>query len=397
MDEILQQRPLRRRYYQGRDLARAVSIGDLRAMASRRLPVFVREYLEGGAEDEETLRLNRAAFSAIRFAPLTLVDIGKRDLAVSLFGKSMAMPVMIGPTGFNGLFWRDGDLALANAAATAGIPFAQSTVSTLPIERVAAVDGLRHWMQLYVFGSDAMCERIVARALAAGSEALVVTTDGPLFGNREWDRRHYIGPAQLALRGKLDALRHPSWLLRMARDGLPRLENLLEFAPPEARDLVSMARWAQGSMRADLDWGWFANLRKAWPRKLIIKGVLNVADIERAQRAGADGIVLSNHGGRQLDSAISPMEILKEARRRAGPDFTILIDSGFRRGADVVKALCLGANAILLGRATLYGLAAGGEAGVARALAIFREEISRALGLLGARSIADLSPEMLAS
>ncbi|MBN9062736.1 MAG: alpha-hydroxy-acid oxidizing protein [Rhizobiales bacterium] len=265
----------------------------------------------------------------------------------------------------------------------------------MPIETVAAVPGLRHWMQLYVFGADEVYRRLIDRALGAGSEALVLTTDGPVFGNRDWDKRRYVGPAQLSLRSRLSALRCPSWLLRMAREGAPRLENLLEFAPPHARDLVSMARWSQGAMRADLDWRWFAQLRREWPRKLLIKGVLKAVDVERARDAGADGVVLSNHGGRQLDGAIAPIEILADARRRVGPDFTILVDSGFRRGTDVVKALCLGADAVLLGRAALYGLAAGGEAGAGRALAIMRAAIDRTIGLLGARNLAELTPEMI--
>ncbi|MDF2809017.1 MAG: hypothetical protein K0S56_48 [Microvirga sp.] len=356
-------------------------------MAQRRLPSFVFEYLEGGAEDEVTLRRNREAFADIQFVPRTLVKSGAVDTTVSIFDRGAAMPVMIAPMGFCGLFSYQGDLSLARAAVAAGIPFIQSTVSNAALEEVAVIPGLRHWMQLYVFRSHAFMERLVARALAADCEAIVVTTDATVFGNREWDRRNYAKGTDPTFRNKLAMLRHPRWMRDVLARGVPAFKNLLEVLPPDQQDLAFSATWSRREVDPDLDWGRIAWLRSLWPRKLVLKGVLSPDDARLARDIGADGIVLTNHGGRQLDGTISPMSVLPDIAKQVGRDMTILIDSGFRRGTDIAKALALGADAVLIGRAALYGLAAGGEAGVTRALDILREEFIRTLGLLGRPSI----------
>jgi (S)-mandelate dehydrogenase len=381
-----------RRYYSGSKVERALSIEELRQMAQRRLPGFVFEYLEGGAEDEVTLKRNREVFEQLEFIPRTLVKSSAVDPSTSIFGRRASLPMMIAPTGFCGLFARDGDLCLARAAAAEGIPFIQSTVSNALIEDVAKVPGLRHWMQIYVFRSRAFTEQFVARALAADCEALVITTDATVFGNREWDRRNYAKGTDPTLLNKLDILRHPRWMLDVLAKGVPPFQNLLDFLPPGQQGLSDAATWSRKEVDPDLDWERIAWIRSLWPRKLIVKGVLSIDDAGRARDVGADGLVLTNHGGRQLDGTISPMSALPAIARRFRHDMTIMIDSGFRRGTDIVKALALGADAVLIGRAALYGLAAGGEPGGKKALTILAEEVRRTLALLG-RPSPDLLDE----
>jgi (S)-mandelate dehydrogenase len=376
-------------------LSRAESIGDLRAMAMRRLPRFSAEYLEGGADEEKALERNRTAFDRWIFKPRVLRDQTRRDLGRTIFGRRSALPFAIGPTGFNGMLWEHGDLCLARAAAAAGIPFGQSTVSNVLAAEAAAVPGLRHWFQLYVFGPDEVWQELLRRADAAGSEAVLFTVDTHVVGNREWDRRNYSRPLQTSLRAKLDMLAHPHWLAQLWRTGIPKLANLEAFVPATQRDAMGIARWVGENQRMDLDWNLVARLRAAWPRKLLLKGIQHEDDVRRAVDSGVDGIVLSNHGGRQMDRAVAPIELVAAARAIAGPDFCILVDSGFRRGSEIMQAVALGADAVLLGRATLYGLAAGGEPGVARAIEILRQEIDRNLALLGINAVDELGPGML--
>ncbi|CDZ65801.1 L-lactate dehydrogenase (cytochrome) [Neorhizobium galegae bv. orientalis] len=379
-----------RRYYSGRDVSRAVTIADLQAMARRRLPAFVLEYLEGGAEDEWTLRRNREVFSEIEFRPSTLTGVGVPDLSTTIFGKKMRLPFIIAPTGFNGLFQYQGDRLLAEAAAKAGITFTQSTVSNMRIEELSGIPNLSHWMQLYVFRSQTFMDELVGRAERAGCQALMVTTDAATFGNREWDRRNYRSGMDPTFRHKLDILCHPRWALSVMARGIPPFGNLLDFLPTDQQTFARTAIWSREQVEPDLHWSHIRHLRKIWKKPLIVKGVMTLRDAELAADAGADGIVISNHGGRQLDGAPSPITILPKIANKLKGRITILADSGFRRGTDIVKALALGADAVMTGRATLYGLAAGGEAGAARAITILEEEIRRTMALLGCRSVADL-------
>ncbi|CAH1648895.1 alpha-hydroxy acid oxidase [Chelatococcus asaccharovorans] len=388
---------MRRRFYMGANLERAVAISDLRARMHRRLPNFVTEYIEGGAEEELTLRENREIFSRILFRPNTLINAAGVDASTKLFGRPLRLPVVIAPTGSNGLYWHEGDQCLARAAAAFGIPFTQSTVSNARLEDVAALPGVRHWMQLYVFRARAFMEELVARADAAGSEALVVTVDAAAFGNREWDRRNYGRDMDPTLANKLDVLRRPHWMANVLARGLPTFANVADKIPPAERTYKRTASWTREQMDLAFDWSDVALLRRIWPRRLIIKGLVTADDAARAADAGADGVVLSNHGGRQLDGMVSGVATLPEVRRRVGDDFTILVDGGFRRGTDIVKALALGADAVMVGRATLYGLAAAGEAGVMRALAILEQEVLRTMALLGRLTVADLGLDCLAA
>lgn len=382
--------------YRGRTLSRARTIADLRAMAHRRLPAFALEYLEGGAEDEATLARNLSAFAGWRLLPRALVDVSERDLSTTLFGEGIAMPLAIAPTGLNALFWDKADLRLASAAARANIPFIQSTLSNDSMDEVAQIKGLRHWWQLYIFGERRSREALMKRAEEAGCEALVVTTDAQFYGDREWERRRFSRPGQLTLASVLEAALHPHWFsTTLLRHGMPRFVNILDFVPKDRTSLFASAFWVRANMDRGLDWSEMARIRALWPRKLLIKGILNPLDVREAARIGADGVILSNHGGRQLDWTVAALDTLPEARQCVGRKLTLIVDGGIRRGTDVLKALALGADAVLIGRAALYGLCAAGSAGATRSIEIIREEMDRDLGLLGAPSIKALGPEFL--
>ena len=388
--------PWQRRQFSGRDLTRVLNIADLREVARRRIPHFVFEYVEGGAEDENTLRCNRRAFEDLSFIPQTLVDTTARNHKIELFGSPSAAPLVVAPTGMSGMIYPQADIALARAAASVGIPFCLSTVSTTRLEDVAASAGGRLWMQLYVMRDRAVAEDIMRRADAAGFEALVFTTDANVFGSREWDRRSYRAPGKPTLRAMLDTLRHPRWMWDvLIREGMPRFRNFESFLPPGGATAVGGSTIIPKMFAPSITWDDIAWIRRHWQRKLIIKGVLSVADAQRAANLGCDGIVLTNHGGRQLDSCVAPIQVLPEIADAVGNRMTIIVDSGFRRGTDIVKALALGAHTVMIARATLYGLAAGGERGVRLALDILLAELDRVLGQLGVRSISELGPHLL--
>ena len=387
--------PWKRHPFSGHDISRALYIADLRDIARRRVPGFVFEYVESGAEDEATLRGNREALARLRLLPQTLVDTSGRHLRSTILGRPANAPLIIAPTGLNGLLHPDGDVTLARAAAKFGVPYTLSTVSTTRLEEVASRAGGRLWMQLYVVKERALGRDLMRRAAAAGYEALLFTTDANVFGNREWDQRGYRKPGRPTLRASLDALRHPRWVWEvLLRHGMPRFRNLEPFVPANLTPMGA-STVIPGLFDATICWNDIAWIREHWHGKLLLKGVLSVADAERAASLGADGIVVSNHGGRQLDYCVAPIDMLTEIKAAVGTRLTVLVDSGFRRGTDVVKALALGAEAVLIGRATLYGLIAGGAAGVDRALTILTTEIDRALGQLGCNSVAELAPQFV--
>jgi (S)-mandelate dehydrogenase len=371
---------------------RAVNIEELRAIARRRLPRFVFEYVDGGAEDEFTLAHNRGAFARLRFRPRTLVDVARRDSSTELLGGPASMPAVVGPTGLNGLTWRDGDLALARAAVKAGLPFAMSTVSMSFVEDIAREAPGRLWLQAYVFAERAITEGIMRRAGDAGFECVVLTSDFPVAGKRERDLRTGLLPQQrFTPATKLDMLMHPRWLASVATRR-PRFVNVERELGP-GRDVNAFV--GHGMFDPSFCWDDLRRFRDAWPRKLLLKGVLRADDAERALAAGIDGLVLSNHGGRQLDGAISGLDALAEVARATGGKLPLLVDGGVRRGSDIAKAVALGAEGVLLGRAPVYGLAAGGEDGVSHALAILADEFDRTLALTGCAGVADLSPDLI--
>jgi len=371
----------------------AINIEDLRAIAKRRLPRFVFAYVDGGAEDERTLVANREAFARLRFRPRTLVDVSNRAVSARLLGAPSALPVVVGPTGLNGLSWRDGDLALARAASKAGVPFAMSTVSMSLVEDIARDAPGRHWLQAYVFAERRITEAILGRARDAGFECAILTSDFPVTGKRERDLRTGLLPAQqFTLATKLDMLAHPRWLATVATRR-PRFVNIERELPP-GTDVNAFV--GHSMFDPSFCWDDVKRFRDRWPRKLLLKGVLRADDAERALAAGIDGLVLSNHGGRQLDGAISALDALPEVARAVGGRASILVDGGVRRGSDIAKAVALGAEGVLLGRAPVYGLAAGGEAGVAHALAILADELDRTLALTGCTSVSGLSQDLVA-
>lgn len=372
----------------------AINIEDLRAIARRHLPRFVFTYVDGGAEDEVTLRGNLDAFARLRFRPRTLVDVSARDLSTQLLGKPSALPIVVGPTGLNGLSWRDGDMELARAASAASVPFAMSTVSMSLVEDIAREAPGRLWLQAYVFSERRITEAIIGRARDAGFECVMLTSDFPVAGKRERDLRTGLLPHQkFTLATRLDMLMHPRWLATVATRR-PRFVNV-ERELGGGRDVNSFV--GHGMFDPSFRWNDIRRFRDLWPRKLLLKGVLRADDAERAVAAGIDGIVLSNHGGRQLDGAISGIEALPEVVRAIGGRASILVDGGVRRGGDIAKAVALGAEGVILGRAPVYGLAAGGAQGVARAISILADELDRTLALTGCRNIAALTADLIAA
>lgn len=372
----------------------AYNIDDLKQLAQRRLPRVAWDYLERGAEDDVTMRANRSGFERIRFMPRTLVDVSGRTLKHELFGKSYTAPFGIAPTGAAGLYCFDADVALAQAASDAGVPFVLSTASFVAMERVAREAEGSKWFQLYMSKDREAAERLVRRAFDAGFEALVVTTDVPVGANREYNLRNgFAIPFRINARNVIDGMLHPRWLAQvflrtLLTSGVPRFQNVDSNVGGRiiAKDLSAFR-----ARRDALDWSDIAWLRTIWPRKLLVKGILAVADAHLALQHGADGIIVSNHGGRQLDGAVAAIDVLPAIADAVGSRMPVLFDSGVRRGSDIVKALALGADFVFTGRATLYGAAAGGRNGVAHALGLLRAETDRVMALIGCSRVDELS------
>ncbi|HEU4647389.1 MAG TPA: alpha-hydroxy acid oxidase [Burkholderiales bacterium] len=376
------------------NLARAVNIADLRLMAKRRLPRSVFDFFDGGAEDETTLAGNRAAFERRRLLPKVLVDVRAVDTGVDLFGIRANLPMAIAPTGAVGAGRNGADVMLARAARAAGIPYTLATPATATIEEIADKAGGRLWFQLYLLKNREFRSRLVRRAKAAGYEALLVTVDLTTGGKRERDLRNdFTAPFKPNWRNSRDMLFKPAWLLDMARHGVPQMKNLEGMVRGSPR-LADVAASVGRELDASFDWDDLKALRDAWPRKLLLKGIVRPDDAVRAAAAGCDGIVVSNHGGRQLDGAIATLDALPAVARAAGKKLTILLDGGVRRGVDLLKARALGAQGVLTGRATLFGVMAGGEAGAARAIEILAGEYERAMMLCGVARTADIGADL---
>lgn len=364
-------------------------------MACRRLPRVIFDYIDGGAEDEITLKRNRQVFESLSFRPRVLTG-GQIDTATTIFGDKLALPLVMAPTGLNGLLWHQGDLCLARATAQAGVGFALSTASNVTLEEVARETDGSKWFQLYPWGKPDFSARLLDRAAAAGYRTIVVTVDSLVAGNRERDRRHgFAHQIRWSPRIVLDGLSHPQWLASVwMRSGAPKLANLAAFLEPGAT-AAQMAEFTRSQRNPSFDWTDLQRIREHWKGKLVLKGVLTAEDAERALSVGIDGLVVSNHGGRQLDGAMSTLEALPGIVDAVGDLAVVMVDSGFRRGSDVVKALALGAKAVLIGRAGLYGLAAEGQPGVDQAISILSDEIHRTMRLLGCRTVAEISPDHL--
>jgi (S)-mandelate dehydrogenase len=379
------------------DLSRAFSIEDLRRLAKRRLPRAVFDFFDGGAEDEVTLRGNRAAFERVRLLPKVLVDVASVDLGAPLLGAPSALPLAIGPTGGISAGRPGAELMLARAAKALGVPFTLATPAAFTLEQVATEVGGRLWFQLYAVRNRPFREKLVERAKAAGYEALLVTVDLPVSGKRERDPRNgFVTPFKPNWRNSRDVLFKPAWLLDVARHGLPGMANL-EGYPFSALNPTDLATAVGREMDPALDWEAAKRLRDLWPGKFLLKGIERPDDAARAAAMGCDGIVVSNHGGRQLDGAVPTLDALPAIARAVEGKITVLLDGGVRRGADILKARALGAHGVLVGRATLFGVMAGGEPGARHALEILRSEYERTMKLCGVRTAAEIGPDLIAS
>ena len=380
------------------DLEEALNIHDLRRMARQRLPKWLFEFVDRGTEDEVALRNNRAAFERIKLKTRVLVDVSKRSQETELFGRKHGMPLGIAPTGPAGMLWYKGELELARAAKAANIPFTLATGSQTSMEEVAKVVGGTLWFQLYMWSDVRMSHILVERAKHAGFEALIVTVDGPVGTNREYNVRNgYTVPFHYTSKNTAAVLARPGWLFSVIMrywmsGGMPTRANYPEGMAEKFTHVSTAERKTKND---SLSWDDLGVLRDMWPGKLLVKGILTAEDAERAIARGADGIIVSNHGGRNFDSSMAPIEALAPIVDAVGKRTTVIIDSGFRRGSDVVKALAIGAKLVMIGRATLWGTTVAGEAGAARAIRFYREEISRTLAYTGCRTLADLNRDLL--
>ena len=370
-----------------RALSKALTVEDLRRAARRRTPRAPFDYADGAAEGEISLARARQAFSDIEFHPSVLRDVAVADTSTSVLGRRSALPFGLAPTGFTRMLHTEGELAGVGAAAAAGIPFALSTVATTSIEDIAAAaPDARRWFQLYMWRDRARATALIDRAAQAGFEALLVTVDTPIAGARLRDTRNGMTiPPAISLRTVMEALPHPGWWFDFLTT------EPLAFA--SMGDANSIETLAAGLFDPSVTYEDLAWIRERWPGKLVLKGVQTVGDATRAAEAGVDAVLLSNHGGRQLDRAPVPLHLLPEVVREIGGTVEIHLDTGITHGADVVAALALGADFTLIGRAWLYGLMAGGRAGVDRTIAILVDEIQRTMRLLGVTAIDELRPD----
>ena len=377
----LQLDPTRRR------LDSALTIADLREVARRRTPRSVFDYTDGAAEGEISLRRARGTFASLEFRPAILHDVSAIDTTTSFLGRPSALPFSFAPTGFTRMMQHEGERAVARVAQRTGIPYTLSTMGTTSIEDVAAAaPQARKWFQLYVWRDRSAAEDLMRRARQAGYEALVLTVDVPVAGARLRDARNGFSiPPALTVRTVADAAMHPAWWVNLLTTEPLTFASLSSWDGTIAELLDAL--FDPTMTLADLEW-----VRSQWDGPLVIKGIQTVEDARTVFDAGVDAIVLSNHGGRQLDRAPVPLRLLPEVREALGPDKEVMLDTGVMSGADVVAAVALGASSVMVGRAYLYGLMAGGEAGVQRAVDILTAEVRRTMALLGVPTVADLRP-----
>jgi len=373
---------------------------DLRALARRRLPHGLFEFVDRGAEDDLTIKNNHDGFRSIKLLPRPLNDVSHRNQAVTLFGKRQPSPLCLAPTGAAGLLWYEGEVEAARAAAAAGLPYSMSTGSIASLEKVAELAGGTLWFQLYLWPDISMSLELLQRANAAGYQALIVTIDTTVTPNREFNYRNgFTVPLRLTRKNVLDAVQHPRWTCGVMgryiiNGGMPRFVNL-----PRALQQSMTDTRQRGLMPKNdsLTWTNLARLRDIWDKPLLVKGIMHPEDAKRAFACGADAIIVSNHGGRVLDNVPATISVLPGIREAVGRDATVLLDSGIRRGSDVVKAIASGADAVMIGRAAMWGTAVGGQAGASHAISMFYDEIDRVMAFLGKSAIPDLDSSTLAS
>ena len=378
-----------------RRIARAASVADLRKMARRRLPRGVFDYIDGAAEDERSLASNCDAYGRIEFRPRVLRDVSGVDTTTTLLGRPLPFPLVLAPTGFTRIAAPPGELAVARAAARLGLPYTLSTMGTRSIEDVAAVSDGPKWFQVYVWRDRGLVKDMISRAAASGYEALVLTVDTAVLGRRDRDaRRGFALPPKIGPGTLVDGAIHPGWTWEFVRSEPILFANLVGSGVGDGSDdAVSLAEQVSTQFDASLSWRDVEWMRSIWNGPIIIKGIQTVADALLAVDAGVEAIALSNHGGRQLDTAPAPIELVAPVADAVGDRIEIICDGGVRRGSDIVKAVALGAQACMAGRAYLYGLGAAGERGVDHVLKMLRSDVRRTMALLGVTSIAELNRE----
>ena len=373
----------------------AVNIDDLRKMAKRRLPKIAFDFIEGGVEDENGLQRNESAYSQHRIVPRYMVDNMDPDQKTTLFGREYDSPFGISPTGAAALFRPGADMMLAEAAAAANIPFIMSGAATDSIENLGKVAPEHGWYQLYTANDKSISEDMIRRAADAGLSTLVVTVDVPVRPRRERNIRNgFTRPLKMTLATKIEALMHPGWLMDYYKHGRPILSNWIPYGPSGA-NADELANFVTTQTTASLTWDDIEKFRRLWPRNFVLKGVMHPDDAFRAAELGVDGIMVSNHGARQLDRAPAPLDVFPAIKAAVGDRMTLMMDGGIRRGADIIVALCLGVEFLFLGRPTLYGAAAGGRAGASHAAQIFHNEIKINMRQMGVQNLAQLGPDCL--
>ena len=379
-----------------RRLARCANVDDLRRAARRRLPRGVFDYIDGAAEDEVSSARNREAFERLEFRPRILRGVESVEPGTTLLGRPLSLPLVIAPTGFTRIANPAGELALARAAARAGIPYTLSTLGTRSIEEVSEVSDGRRWFQVYAWRDRGLVKELVQRAAQAGFEALVLTVDTAVFGRRERDvRSGFTLPPKLGLGTLIDGVLHPGWTLEFARAEPILFANVVGRDAGDGSDAVTLADYVNSQFDPGLSWADVDWLRSVWDGPIVLKGVQRVEDAALAADAGVEAIVLSNHGGRQLDGSPPPLELVAPVVDRVGDRTEVICDGGLRRGSDIVKAVALGARACMAGRAFLYGLAAAGEPGVDRVLEWFDEDVRRVMTLIGAGGVGELGQDLV--
>lgn len=371
-------------------------IEDLRALARRKVPKAFFEYADGGSYNEETLRANRAELEPIKLRQRVMVDVSERSLATTIIGQKVSAPFALAPIGLCGMQYGDGEILSAQAAEEAEVPFILSTMSINSIEQVAEATTKPFWFQLYVIRDRGFSKDILSRAAKAGCSALVLTVDLQVLGQRHRDIRNGMTvPPQIRLKNIIDMATKPEWVFSILKGKSKTFGNLAGHVKGMDDDVTSLAQWTNHQFDPALNWKDVDWIKKVWPGKLIIKGILDVEDAKTAVKLGADAIVVSNHGGRQLDGAPSSISALPAIAQAVGSDTEVLFDGGIRTGSDMLRALALGARACLIGRAYIYGLGAGGKAGVAKAIDILKKEFSVAMALTGTTSVKEIGPQVI--
>ena len=379
-----------------RRLQKAASIEDLRKMARRRLPGGVFDYIDGGAEDEVAMDRNTRGFRDMEFVPRVLRDMGNVDTTGTILGRGVPFPLILAPTGFTRIAHPPGELAVARAAERAGLPYSLSTMGTRSVEEVAAVSNGSKWFQVYVWRDKGLLKDMILRAREAGFDVLCITVDAAMLGRRERDvRRGFTLPPKMGIDILLEGMIRPSWSLRFAFSEPISFANVAGNTNIDGSTAVDLAAFMNEQFDPTLSWEDVEWMRSLWEGPVLVKGVQSVADAVIARDRGLDGIVLSNHGGRQLDSAPSIIELVQPVAEAVGGDLDIVCDGGVRRGSDIVKALALGATSCMIGRPYLYGLAAAGEEGVDWVIEHLRTGMRRDMALCGAASVSELTPDLI--